>query len=202
MNTEFSSTSTTTLAARLRDETRDLHAAIEQGVDVMRPDLSQERYRNLLQRFYGFYAPLELRLEGVAGINVACPDFASRKKVFLLTRDLIALGLTTDAINSLPRCSELPDLANAAQALGCLYVTEGATLGGAIISRHVAATLRFATDSGSAFFSSYGEQRGAMWKVLTDSLNTLPVAQQTEVVVAARQTFIFFTTWLDQGRRI
>ncbi len=201
MNTELSNTSTETLSARLRSETRDLHSAIERQVDVMRPDLSQDQYRDLLQRFYGFYAALECRLASVPGLEAVCPDFASRKKVSLLERDLTALGMTLDAIHSLPHCGELPDLASAHQALGCLYVTEGATLGGAMISRHVAATLKFARDSGSAFFNSYGDQRGNMWKSLTDFINALPVAHETAVVVAARQTFVFFTTWLDQGQR-
>lgn len=186
-----------TLSARLREETRDLHAAIEHRVDVMRPDLSQKHYCDLLQRFYGFYAPLEFRLESAAGLTAACLDFESRKKVLLLELDLATLGLTPDEIASLPRCSELPNLASTGQILGCLYVTEGATLGGAIISRHVAATLQFEEGSGSAFFTSYGEQRGAMWRALVDLLNALPVEQHTEAIIAARQTFMVFTSWLE-----
>ena len=190
-----------TLSARLREETRDLHAAIEHRVDVIRPDLSLKQYCDLLQRFYGFYAPLEFRLDGAAGLTAACLDFESRRKVLLLEVDLATLGLTTDEIASLTRCSELPNLASTGRILGCLYVTEGATLGGAIISRHVSATLQFEEGSGSAFFTSYGEQRGAMWRALVDLLNALPVEEHTHAIVAARQTFMVFTSWLEHLRR-
>lgn len=169
----------------------------------MRPDLSAAQYRDLLQRFYGFYAPLESRLDAVYGLEAICPDFARRKKVFLLERDLMAMGLALDAIRNLPRCGVLPFLTSAVQVLGCLYVAEGATLGGAIISRHVEATLKLAQDSGTAFFNSYGDERGPMWKALMNLLNAVPAAHHAEVVTAARQTFICFENWLclDQGER-
>jgi heme oxygenase len=61
-----------------------------------------------------------------------------------------------------------------AEALGLLYVTEGATLGGRTILRSLAAqgvNLR-----GLAFLDPYGGQTGAMWmrfrSVLSQSLGT------------------------------
>ena len=194
----MSETLESSLLARLRQTTRPFHEAIEKHVDVLRPDLSSTEYRQLIGRFYGFYAPLELRLAQVPGLNEACPDYSMRTKTARLEQDLGELGLSADAIAKLPRCTELPALATAADALGCLYVTEGATLGGAIISRHVSAVLGITTDTGCAFFSSYGQERGSMWKGLGEILNSISEEPHKQAVIeSACATFQTFDTWLS-----
>ena len=115
------------LLVRLREETRALHDSIEKSVDVFRPDFSEVHYIGLLQRFYGFYRPLEKLMERVPGIEQACRDYPGREKTSLLRRDLQFLGLSDAAVARLPLCEDLPALDTAPQALGCLYVTEGAS---------------------------------------------------------------------------
>jgi heme oxygenase len=53
--------------------------------------------------------------------------------------------------------------ANLNFAVGCLYVLEGATLGGQFISRHLA-TLGIGPANGGLFFHGYGAKTGEMWK--------------------------------------
>jgi len=69
-------------------------------------------------------------------------DYVERLKTPRLEQDLIALDATVDELAKNPRCGELPELAAISQALGCLYVIEGATLGGRTITRHLQPGLR------------------------------------------------------------
>jgi len=194
----MSKTLETSLLVRLRQATSPFHQAIEKNVDVMRPDLSSMEYRQLIGRFYGFYAPLELRMAQVPSLSAACPDYEGRRKTAQLEQDLCALGLSADAVARAPRCTELPALDNVADALGCLYVTEGATLGGAIISRHVFTVLGITAETGCAFFTSYGDERGSRWKGLGEILNTVSEEpKKLAIIQSACATFQTFDKWLQ-----
>lgn len=195
----MSKTPESSLLVRLRQATSPFHEAVEKHVDVLRPDVASAEYRDLLGRFYGFYAPLELRMAEVPSLNAACPDYPKRRKTARLEQDLCELGLSADAVARLPRCTELPALATVADALGCLYVTEGATLGGAIISRHVFTVLGITAETGCAFFTSYGEERGSMWKGLAEILNTISEEpNKLAAIQSACATFQTFDTWLQR----
>jgi len=135
----------------------------------------------------------------VPSLNAACPDYSLRKKTARLEQDLGELGLSADDIGRLPRCGELPAIAIVADALGCLYVTEGATLGGAIISRHVFSVLGISSETGCAIFTSYGDERGSMWKGLCEVLNSVSEeVTQAAVIQSACATFQSFDIWLTQ----
>ena len=108
-------------------------------------------YRRLLARFYGFYTPAETSLCGVTNLQSALTDWPKRRKIEWLVKDLSALGFTGQQVADLPLCSHLPALPGTAEALGCLYVLEGSTLGGQIIGRHLRATLQLEPDNGASF---------------------------------------------------
>ena len=50
------------ILARLRLETRGEHDAVELELDLIGVSLTREGYRQRLEQFYGFYAPLEAAL--------------------------------------------------------------------------------------------------------------------------------------------
>jgi heme oxygenase len=54
-------------------------------------------------------------------------------------------------VGALPQYHDLPDIEDWPRMLGCLYVLEGATLGGQIISRHLQRTLHIDAINGAAF---------------------------------------------------
>ena len=164
----------------------------------MSPDVSPAYYLWYLQRAYGFYRPVEAAMEGVADLAVACPDFQVRRKVTLLEKDLSALSQSADQIKNLSLCVQLPHIATADDALGCLYVLEGSTLGGAILSRHLAAVLGIRPGAGGSFLHSYGEQRGAMWMSLGHILNGLTQERGDAIIAAARETFQKFQAWMER----
>lgn len=178
---------------RLKRETRDLHEAVESRVDVMRPDLSRVDYGLLLFRFLGVYRPLEARLRQVSGLRLLMPDLDLRWKTGLIERDLAVLGCHREAPEA-----PVAALDSVARAYGALYVMEGATLGGAFISRHVDEVLGLGPENGCAFFTSYGERRGAMWKALGERLNAIEEPEQDAAVAGARETFGIFAHWLGR----
>lgn len=183
------------LRDRLRHETRAAHEQLERDLDLLSPGLTQERYRHLIERFYGFYAPWEQHVEGV--MERALPGFfAPRRKVPLLLADLRALG--SDAA-TLPLCRTMPPAGTLAQVLGGLYVIEGSTLGGQILSRHLSLMLGPAPAS---FFRSYGESVGPMWRSFLATLAAHASPDTDNLVIeAASETFATLHDWLLKAER-
>ena len=150
------------ILARLKDETRPEHDAIEQVLDLMDGTLTLAAYRRRLEQFHGFYPPVERRLQVLGGWGKHGIDLGARSKVLLLEADLRVLG--AEAVENLPVCWELPDLTDVVNGFGCLYVLEGSTLGSQFISRHVQKILGVTPEGGGRYFHGYGEQTGEMWR--------------------------------------
>lgn len=190
---------TTPIMQRLKAETRLYHQRVERQVNLEQICASPSTYRHLLQHFYGFYCPVEHKL---AQLPWHALHFAYhvRQKCPLLAADLLVLGEQPPTLAQLPQCTGLPPLVNLAQALGCLYVLEGATLGGQIITRQVGRTLHLVPDRGCAFFASYGDQVGVMWQEfarLVAAYANTPARQET-IVDSAIATFGALQHWLTR----
>lgn len=187
------------ILSKLRDRTRQLHEEVEQGIDLPVRLRSMGSYMALLARLHGFHAPLEARLLAMPETGELGIDMASRAKAPLAMHDLMTLGWSPNAIEAIPRCSRLPALRKPAEIWGCLYVVEGSTLGGQVITRMVKDRLQLTQESGCAFFAGYGQQTAAMWREFCASLDTFaedhPGAQE-EIVGAAIETFVRFEEWV------
>lgn len=184
------------LQRRLRAETRPWHERIEQVVPLLRPGLDRPGYARYVEALWGYYGPLEARLEAVEGWASIGIDFALRRKLPLLERDLRALGADERDLGAAPA---LPDTATLARAAGCLYVLEGSTLGSRVLARHLRATLGLGADDGAAFFHGYGDATGAMWESFVEALDALADsgADAGEVIDAAAETFATLERWLE-----
>lgn len=182
----------------LRSATRPLHDQLEQSLDIQRRLNSFSDYQNLLRRFYGFYEPLERRLARVAGYETIPFDPRPRFKAQKLHADLMALGLSNEEITAIPQCDQLPNVDGPAQAMGCWYVLEGATLGGQMIRRHLESRLGLDVNSGGNFFYSYGREVGPMWNAFCILLNqsAFPPSDELRAVTSAVETFGSFGDWL------
>jgi heme oxygenase (biliverdin-IX-beta and delta-forming) len=156
---------------RLKAATNAQHLALEATVNLVRLSSSLPAYHALLRRFYGFYAPIEAQLATLPWSTVNF-DITGRAKSALLAADLIWLGETPTSLADLPRCPTLPDLADIPQALGYLYVSEGATLGGQIIMRQLRKHLPISPSAGGQFYNSYGAAVGPMWQTLGHFINS------------------------------
>ena len=182
------------LLTRLRTETHAEHTALDNALDLTGHALTIDRYRRTLERFYGYYRPLEASLDTVSGWAERGLDLAERRKTPLLAADLLALGVGPE----LPRsCDDVPRIDSLAAAFGIVYVIEGASLGGQLISRHIRQTLGVTLETGGLFFHGYGERTGVMWKgfrAAAVSFVTTP-DEEALAIAAALQTFRTLRDW-------
>jgi heme oxygenase len=186
-----------TVLHRLRSETRDVHERLEQGLGLLDAPLDRDRFMRVLERFFGFHAVWEPAVGRALGDDAF---LAPRLKLERLRRDLRALGRSDAEIDRLPRCFEAAQLAPLARrqaaALGSLYVLEGSTLGGQVITRALAGAPWLPAD-GLTYFDPYEAQTGAMWRAFRDYLlaRSTPPADD-EMVAVARATFERLVRWL------
>jgi heme oxygenase (biliverdin-IX-beta and delta-forming) len=184
----------------LKSETQSHHVRLEQRLNLFQRVISLHDYRELLSRLYGIYAPLEPVLWRSLEPLKQPLRLAERKKAPLLSRDLTACGLTNADIIALPRWAEIAPFPSVPQALGQLYVLEGATLGGQVITRHLRKMLPLKKTAGLSFFYSYGNEVSERWRqyreVMTRQITT--AAQQELAVTAAVETFEAFERWMNR----
>lgn len=190
--------------AALRRETRAAHDRIEEARSLARiftEDFSRDDYIHLIGRLYGFYRPLEDAL--FDGLPTAlAPELAHRRKTPLLAADLAALGLDAAEIATLALCPRLPRLDSQARRLGCLYVQEGATLGGTLIYRRLNEHFNGEIAGATAFYGCYGPQSGAEWRAFKATMGRLLDGDGdgiAEAVVTATETFALLTGWVDEA---
>ena len=189
----------------LRQGTRIHHDSLERKMAPLLGTVSIQTYTALLQKLFGFYKPLEERIAALPGWHNLPVDLGRRQKAPLLARDLLWLKVTQPQLSQLPQCERLPEVKSITQALGCLYVLEGATLGGQIIGRHLKKNLALDEDRGCAFFCSYGDEVGLMWKCFRETLSSHcskhGKTEEEQLVISARETFVSLDYWLFGGGR-
>ena len=193
--------STAVIMTLLHAQTSDLHTRLETLIDFPSALLCRGRYRALLAALFGFYEPLEAALAAFPDWAACGLDLAARRHTPALVFDLEALGLSPAAVAALPRCTALPDLPLFATATGCLYVLEGATLGGQVISRQLAAH-GLGLQSGGRFHAGYQGDTGRMWREFAHGMERLagtwPDHYHHSAVAGARDTFLALEWWLRE----
>jgi heme oxygenase len=182
-------------------ETRPYHERTEAAVRLMDADLTPGAYRRHLEALHGFYVPLEDQLARRLGQAVPALRVHERWKVPLLEADLRALGHDAASLARLPRCSRLPPLPGLPEALGCLYVLEGSTLGGQLILRHLRRHFAGVPVGDFTFFQAYGGEVGPMWRAFGEALTQASAEAgsgdfDARVVKGAQDTFDCFGDWL------
>jgi heme oxygenase len=189
--------STNNVRQRLRLETSAEHDAIERTLGLMAPALTKTAYRHCIAKFYGFYRPVERELAICLEGSLWGDVLSGRQKAGLLRHDLQCLGMAEP--EATPVCTALPALTTPAAAFGCLYVFEGATLGGQIISSHAASRFGYGAQHGAAFFHGYGSETGAMWRTFGHTLTAYAARSATddEIVAAAVATFRALRLWCE-----
>ncbi len=201
MTETLTAPSETLISARLRTETADHHERIENARLFKRlsaDDFSMDDYREILSRFYGFYAPLEKAFSQHANIMQAL-DYDQRFKLPLIAADLRAMGMTDDTLAAIPECTELPSTDTAAHAMGCIYVMEGSTHGAQFIARTIRQKLNLTEPTGVTFYEGYGKNTHPMWAAYKTYLDGSfdPATQGDEIVEAASATFNALQHWMS-----
>jgi len=180
--------------AIVKESTQPLHREVE---ELLLPKLtaisSRAEYAAILKMFYGYFFPLEQRIQRLITAN-ELPDIAERRKAAFILRDLESINVST---GDMALCTGLPFMENEAQAFGALYVLEGSTLGGKMIAKMLLKNQALAISEDAVhFFSGYRDETGSKWKAFLEVLN-----QQTQadaVVRAANHTFFHLKCWMQQ----
>ncbi|MET0966560.1 MAG: biliverdin-producing heme oxygenase [Nakamurella sp.] len=180
------------LPERLRAETAQLHARVEEVVDVAGRVRTRADYIGLLSALAGLHAGLEGQLVASnwdwawAGVGVHIADHCRAGQ---LVTDLDELG--APAAGS----AQIAAFPTFGHALGCLYVLEGSALGGRIVARMVNAAIG---DVPTSFFSGHG--RGHLWLMVREALRryTKLGGDGDAVVTGAVATFSAFASGLAQ----
>ena len=158
------------------------------------------KYADLLQCFYGYFHPLELLISTYINDNTV-PQYSRRRKSNVIAEELQSMHENLRATNEdVP----LPRIDNIAGALGAMYVLEGSTMGGKIISKILAGNLG-KQPSDIRFFNYYGDDADALWGQFVQTLNTfadeLDDAGKDAIISVARNTFHCFKAWIENCYR-
>lgn len=181
---------------RLKEDTKTAHQQLEKAtIPFIRRSTNNEHYELLLKMFYGYFRPMEEKIQKLVPESLL-QDIGERRQTVALLNDLKKIGAETA---SLELSAHLPELKTVAQAIGALYVLEGSTLGGRFISQMLMNQLERPATEGISFFSGYGDQTDAKWKLFTETVNHYAAQhpeQTDEMVKAADETFAAFGRWV------
>jgi heme oxygenase len=187
--------------ATLRAATAESHRRLEKRLDIKARFSDLAAYQAHLENMWGFCAALEQSLcpESFDG---ALPDYDARRKLPLLTQDLLAVGIHPARLGALQICTQLPSAPSAATAFGCTYVMEGATLGGRVLLPLVEERLGLTADRGAAFLGSYRDNVSHMWRDFGAAVDDWCQSRERQDAAAgaAVMTFDLLTVWLCESR--
>lgn len=179
------------VVAQLREATSGIHQQIDSDPQLAAYLQSSSGVAYLLGRWYGFLSPFEEALSRHA--QDLSPLIAARKRTQYLQNDLKFHGVD---VGRLPMFAGIPRFNDQVEMLGCMYVTEGSTLGGLMIARQIEALQGCAGSAGHTFFSAYGEQTGSRWKEFTQTVEKVCSRAPEVAVTSAVTTFISVHKWL------
>ncbi|MEK8128135.1 biliverdin-producing heme oxygenase [Paenibacillus filicis] len=193
----------TEILSKLKELTAPYHIKLEENPyakAIMDNRLTIDEYRAYLEKFYTFLSPLEAIFEQRTEWSERGFDFEPRRKLDLLEQDLQALGASEAELRELPRCTKLPELSTFPQVLGSLYVWEGSTLGGQIITKKLQSYLPIEPAAGGSYFYSYGPDTRTRWQEFRELLTAEITSEEAveEAVAAASDTFRLFDQWLAE----
>jgi heme oxygenase len=119
------------LSDQLKEKTKIAHQELEKLLILKIKSIkSANDYINILIQFYIFFGPLEKEI--FSHIVSSIPNIHERRKTKSIVDDLRFFGSSPPNIIS-NHC--IPPIRDYLQALGAMYVLEGSTLGGKIITK-------------------------------------------------------------------
>ena len=180
------------LADELKEQTRVVHADLEKKLLTHIQEVNDaERYTRLLVLMYGYYAAVEEQLDS---FSESLPDYPTRRKSQTILDDLDKLDYPRKQI---ARCADVPAINSLPSALGAMYVLDGSTLGGKIISKMLLKQVP-SLEGSTKFFQGYTDDSMLMWQKFKEHLhNTVDEPEFPETHQAAKETFVKFKKWLE-----
>lgn len=185
---------------QIKEQTKERHLALEKNQRLSlltNSDIEIQQYLNILRKFYGFFAPLESKINHFTAIYSVIPDLGDRRKATALLSDISFISKKETSETEIADCDDLPSVSNISEALGCLYVLEGSTLGGRFIYKNLEESLNLNHVHGAAFFYGYGADTGPKWKNFQTCLSNY-FDQKPEESTSAIKTAVDTFEKLDQ----
>lgn len=182
---------------RLRNETKSTHQALEKAlIPRIKQADTPEAYAEILKTFFGFFNGMEALLDARLSDTIV-PAYTKRRKSNAIMEDLKLLNSS----GNLAVANDLPEITTVHQALGALYVLEGSTLGGRVITKMLMQNLALTDTKHFQFFSGYGDETEAMWGSFLQALNRHAENEgaQDEIIWGATETFSKFKRWIERG---
>lgn len=181
-------------AERLKQATHEQHQKSEALLGPRLASIaSYEDYAAILRMFYGYFEPLSHRIASLV-TPAQLPDIAERRTAARILHDLAAIGFPA---NDPELCDELPALQSIPQAVGALYVLEGSTLGGRMITKMLQKNPHVSlTPESLGFFEGYGAETGNKWRGFQSLVNQFEGSDADALIESANQTFQCFGNWI------
>lgn len=187
-----------TIIQKLRDATKSAHKNLDEHLyPVIKNIHTAEDYVFLLKVFYAFFKPVYNSIENLLGTQ-QLPDIESRRKPYWLLDDLQTMGINQSGYHS---CNNIPSITSAAQAWGALYVLEGSSMGGTVITRVIKAGLAWQDETAFTFFKAYEERNAEKWQRFLSYLEDDKDNNEhtDELINAGMETFELFHNWIIQS---
>lgn len=183
------------LSTNIKEATKAAHQNLEKKVVLkLKAIRNQADYADLLKHFYAYFSHIEETIKPFITESILS-DYAQRRNSGYIKADILELGSN---ISELPYTT-VPEIENAVQALGALYVLEGSVMGGSIIVKMLE---KEGVSKGISFFSGYGEATGMMWGNFIGVLNGQAKTEQDEeqAITAANETFKHFANVFEKEK--
>lgn len=185
-----------TLLSNLKEHTKEHHQSVEKVLVGALKNLSNlKEYASLLLKLHNFYETVEAKVHLLVDESIL-PDIKSRVHVGKLKSDLLHLGYKIEGTEN-PFSERINEVS---YALGILYVMEGSTLGGQVISSMLKKKLPEADENVISYFNSYGENTPIMWNSFRKYLENAPIAiDESQITQGAKDTFENLRLWLTSN---
>ena len=182
-----------TVLARVRAATADAHQRLETRLGLVEQLAVPADRRRLVERFHAWHVGCEAGMAPLLS-DIVGLGYAGRRRSVELASDLAVLGAQPQS----GRRIAAP--ANAAEALGRLYVLEDLTMGGKAVARQLAA--RGLTMTGLAFLDPYGAETGERWRkfvLILEREGAVSEKACESIVRGAVAGFTHAERWLCEG---
>lgn len=178
----------------LKTQTLQHHQQLEKVIiGKIKGMQSVSQYLELLYHFYAFFGGLE----DILSIDMITPylsDYSERRKTASLENDILKCN---GALPAKAKSNDLPKLPGVLEAMGAIYVIEGSSLGGQIISQMICKQINLTYDSSLTYFTGYGAATMDKWLQFKLAIDTLSETSSTELVQSANETFRLFEHWIS-----
>ena len=184
------------LSEKLKEQTRREHQMLEvKMIKQIKLITDINKYSEFLLLFYRFMNPLETQIDKQLDPGFLS-DYKLRRKSVLLVQDLSRLQSSAEIFSY----DRVIFITNNLEAIGALYVMEGSTLGGQIISKMINHQLGLEKIIPLDFFNGYKNDTILMWQNFKIAMDQLKLNESEENIIirSANNTFKRFSNLFDQ----